>query len=315
MSDEELSLSEKRSAAAKVRWDNQGHPLFLYEPGEKADPIAFINVRRYGPNGPVDHQRVWPAAELMGEDDIFSMFGGGSYELVGRKAMPNGSPGNIVRKRRLMLEGDPKPFTGEAPGSRGEALAVAAPAHDPMAGFLAIMAEERRERRAEDQRRDEREAARSAQITQLLVGALGTVGSIVTAVLSRPQPMPQPMPDIAGAFQAGMAAISQFLPKPDTSDPLDRVAKILEVAKAIKPEDKGESVGDFMAGVGQAMQGFAQVEGMRIEAHRAGALAPPMVPQESPPPPHANGGVQHPPPPEPPPPGQLDASEVAGLAS
>jgi hypothetical protein len=63
------------------------------------------------------------------------------------------------------------------------------------------------------------------------------------------------------------------------------------------------------------MQGFAQVEGMRIEAHRAGALAPPMVPQESPPPPHANGGVQHPPPPEPPPPGQLDASEVAGLAS
>lgn len=315
MSDESepLSLSDKRRAAANARWENVAHPLFLYEPGEKAESIAFINIRRYGVNGPVDHQRVWPAVELQCEDDIFAFFGGGVYELIGRKGLPNGQPGNIVRKRRLTLDGSPKPFVGDAqaPPHIAGATAAVQQGPDPMSGLLVMMADERRERRVEEQRREEREAARSAQMTQLLVGALGTLASIVTAVLTRPQPVPQPMPDIAGTFQAGMAAMASVLPKPDQTDPLDRVAKILEMAKQIKPEDKGESVGDFMQGIGQAMSGFAQVEGMRIEAAKAGLMPGQPTPGAEPTQPatQANGNA----PPQTP--IQIDQTEAASLAS
>jgi hypothetical protein len=320
MTDQEpLSLSEKRSAAAKARWDNQAHPLFLYEPGERAaEPIAFINIRRYGANGPVDHQRVWPAVELQTQDDIYAFFGGGVYELIGRRALPNGTPGNIVRKQRLTLDGPQKPFVGtaQADGMAGGQVQAASGGQGQgyqFATLMAMMADERRERRIADERRQEREELRAGQHMQLMVTALGSVTSLVAAIINRPAPPPPQMPDIAGTFQAGMQAMAAVLPKHDTTDPIERVAKILEVAKQIKPDEKGESVGDFMNGLGQAMTGFAQVEGMRIEAARAGLTAQPMPQgQETPPPPHANG---HPPPTSQAPPVELDPHEVAGLAS
>src|SRR5579864_7937210 len=89
------------------------HPLFMWEEGERIIPIAWINVRRYTSAGPVDAPRVWPAEELRTEDDIYSLFGGGTYELLGRNVLPGGGPGQLIRRRRLTLEGAPKPFVGE----------------------------------------------------------------------------------------------------------------------------------------------------------------------------------------------------------
>jgi hypothetical protein len=319
--------------AANLRWAAVGHSLFPCEPGEKPEPIAWINVRRYGPNGPVDHQRCWPAVELQGEDEVYAYFGGGVYELIARKAMPNGMPGPIVRKRRLTLEGESKPFVGEAQaraaGGLEEPAPRAAAAPDASAAIFALLAEERRDRRADEQRREERDAARAAQSTQLLVQGLQIAATLVTAILNKPSP---PAPDVAATFTAGIDAAIRLIPKPDAADPLDRVTKILEVADKVRPApaQKGESVGELMAGLGQAMTGFAQVEAARIEAARAGVPpspleAPPKAALEAaavvaaPPPPPADAGPPLPlangwhPPYEPPDVRGLDSERGASL--
>ena len=288
MSIDPEELSAKRSAAAHSRWAKeqaQAHPLFPCEEGEKPTPIAWIQLRRYGVHGPVDCQRVWPAAELTCEDDLFQYFGGGVYELWGRAPLPNGQPGAIVKRRKITFEGLSKPFAGTEQvdhGASPSSSAAAAPTGDGrMDLFLAMMAEDRRdarareerreaENRAADERRQAREDASRAQTTTLMVQGLQAVASFVAAIIARPPPpAPPPGPDL-------MPLLAQLIPKPDTGDAMDKVKKILEVAEKLKPETpaKTESLTDLMSGFGQAMGGIAQMEQMRIEAAKAGALAP-----------------------------------------
>ena len=297
----EQSLSDKRAAAANARWarENPGHPLFLYDANEKAEPIGWINLRRYGVNGPVDCQRVWPSNELVSEDQIFSMYGGGVYELIGRLALPDGTPGRGVKKRRLTLEGPSRPFSGEEQAHVGtSAPAAAAPAG--MGTFemmMAMMAEDRREararderasadRRAEEERREAREAAARQATAQLLVQGFGVVSTIVTAVLSRPA-----APSMGAEL---MPLLAKLVPEPDRSDPLEKLGKILDVAKKMQPEAKEEGVSDFMAGLGQVLQPVAALEDLRQRAAREGIPSP--LPQPGGPPSSAPPPMQTPPP-------------------
>lgn len=292
----ELSLSDKRAAAANARWarENPGHPLFLYDAGEKAEPVAWINVRRFTANGPVDCTRVWPAAELTNEEQIFTMYGGGSYELLGRSALPEGTPGRIIKKRRLTLEGASKPFSGEEQVSHVATTASSAPSTGGgFEMFMTMMAEDRREartrderiaaeRRAEDERRDARAQQAAAQTTQLLVQGLGLVGSVVTAILTRPT-APSPTAEL-------LPLLARLMPEPDRSDPLDKLNKILDVAKKMQPEEKQEGVSDFLAGIGQVLQPVAALEDLRQRAAKDGIpspLQPPGAPSAPPPPPES----------------------------
>ncbi len=317
----EQSLSDKRAAAANARWarENPGHPLFLYDAGEKAEPIGWINLRRFGVNGPVDCQRVWPANELTSEDQIFTMYGGGAYEIIGRIALADGTPGRGVKKRRLTLEGPSRPFSGEEQAFVGtSAPAAAAPATSGLELIMAMMAQDRQEararedrlaadRRAEDERREARETAARQASANMLVQGMGIVSTIVTAVLTRPAAT-SPAAEL-------LPLLTKLLPEPDRSDPLEKLGKILDVAKKMQPEPKAESMGDFLEGLGPVIGGVAQLEELRQRAHKEGIpspIPPPGAPAPSSPPP--------PPPQGPPMPEQLnggsyETGEAAGLAS
>ncbi len=258
-------LSEKRAAAARKRWAGDPHPLFLYEPGESPQTIAWINVRRYGLQGMAECPRVWPAGELASEEEIYGYWGGGTFELLGRGALANGQPGPILKRRTLRLDGASKPFSGELAAASG-AVAVAAPsAADPMSPYLMMMAEDRREARAREERRDaemraadERRQARDEEraraSTTLLVQGLQVVASIVATVINRPAPLPPaPGPDL-------MPLLAQLIPKPDSGDALEKLGKVLEIAEKVKGGKETESLGELMAGFGQAAAGIAEMQ-------------------------------------------------------
>ena len=319
----ELTLSEKRAAAAHARWSVEAHPLFLYEPGERPAAIGWINLRRYTNSGPVDCPRVFPAAELTSEQDIFSMFGGGTFELLGRSSLPNGAAGAIVKKRRLSLDGRPRPFAGGPDEYSQAPEAQSGGGMDPMMSiFLAQMQEDRRaaaareerrdiEARAEAERRQQREDSARQQSTALIVQGLQVAATLVSSMLNRPAPPPAPPgPDL-------MPLLAQLIPRPQTTDPIDQATKLLAFAKEAAPAaapEKTESLGDLLAGFGQAAQGIGMLEAQRIEAAKNGVLNPPM-----PPPPEqaaaaANGNGHDPAPPPP----QLEhgsGAEAARLAS
>jgi len=318
--DDTRTLSEKRSDAAKARWQGDAHPLFLYEAGERPQSIGWINVRRYSINGPVDSQRVWPATELQSDEDLFQLFGGGSYELLGRASLPTGQPGAIVKKRRMMLEGPPKPFASEQVSESSHAAAgqTATPGHDVLTIMMTMAAEDRRDARAREERREAesraaeerrmaREEERSRKSTELVVHGLGVVAGLVTAIINRPAaPVAPAGPDL-------MPLLAQLIPKPDGNDPLEKLSKVLEIAKKIGPAEKTESIPELLQGLGEAMSGFAQVEGMRIEAAKQGILHPP-APAQTSAPPNANGNA-HPTMPAPPPPMLEPSDEAATLSS
>jgi hypothetical protein len=289
-----LTAAEKRAAQARARADVNAHPLFPAEFGEKPVAVAWVQIRRYTENGPIDHQRVWPAGELQGQDDIYQFFGGGAYELWGRAALPNGTPGAIVKKVRLTLDGPPKPFAGQAQAGALAAASAAggvppsAQSHDRLDFMLQMMAEDRREARMREERREresreerERQLARDEQRSReqstLMVQGLQVAAGIVSAILARPPPpAPPPGPDL-------MPLVAALIPKPDNADPLDRLSKVLDIAKKVNPEKSTESLPELMNGFGQAMSGLAQVEASRIEAAKHGLLgAPVSLPGSSP---------------------------------
>jgi hypothetical protein len=89
------------------------HPLFpLEKEGDHQPDISFIQVTRRQ-----DGAMVWgpviPAAELTSLDQIIERWGGGYYELQGRKRSKHfpGQPGNFARKRTVTLPGREKPFS------------------------------------------------------------------------------------------------------------------------------------------------------------------------------------------------------------
>jgi hypothetical protein len=295
---------EKRRAGAT---GPEPHPLFpLYEDERLPAEIAWINLVRYeDARGPVDCPRTHPASELPDEATILQLYGGGIYEIRGRERAPSGGAGRIIKVRRVTLDGPSKPFSGQlsiAATGTGPGPAAGSPAAmDPFALSLAMMQENAREARAAEERRMAREEQRTQQQTAMLMtgvqAVVGLVGSIVTAILTRPQPAPVPPPDPA-AMMAAAATMAQtqvqtllsVMPKPDSSDPLEKLARVVEVADRIKGgTGKGESLGEFMEGLGNAAQGFAAVEHARMEAAKAGLTAPPVP--GSMPPPAANGNA------------------------
>ncbi|HXK19954.1 MAG TPA: hypothetical protein VNG33_19220, partial [Polyangiaceae bacterium] len=90
------------------------HPLFpLHEDApEDAEPadVHFIVVTRREVEGVMTAPRIFKADELTSEGELFGLYGGGTYELLGRGA----NNARIVARRSLKLPGASKPMF-EAP--------------------------------------------------------------------------------------------------------------------------------------------------------------------------------------------------------
>jgi hypothetical protein len=88
------------------------HPLFLPEgEGEEPPEIGFVNVKRWQNGRWVFAHRQYTPGDLDSLERLFELYGGGQYELVGRDKRN----AKITALKRLELDGDPLPLTGEAP--------------------------------------------------------------------------------------------------------------------------------------------------------------------------------------------------------
>lgn len=90
------------------------HPLFPVEEGQKIPDISYIQIYRKE-GGSMVCGPTFPASEIQTTDHISERYGGGLYEIVGRRANVNflGMPGAVCRRRLLTLPGRPKLFTNE----------------------------------------------------------------------------------------------------------------------------------------------------------------------------------------------------------
>jgi hypothetical protein len=283
-------VSAYMSDKAKKRWaagraaqsmkeamaGGEPHPLFPTGQGEPIPQIDWINVCRFEPGrGPIDCPRVFPAMELQSLEDLAGMYGGGRYELRGRSSGPDGAPGPILRYQRFTLDGESLPFAGELAGGAGAAAAAAggAPAPmDPMMMFLTMQSENAKEARASSDRQMQMiiammqmSATQSTQsmqsMAQLMAAAMGSNhGPDAAGLLSAfAQLAPKP-PDVA----ALLSAFAQLSPKTDGSADLEKISKLIEISKAIKPDE--DSISSILNGAGQAFAGFAQVAAMAAAA-------------------------------------------------
>jgi len=101
------------------------HPLFPNAPEDDKREIAWIHVTRFERTGQIWFPRAFKAEELAGLDDIAGMFGGGTYELIGRAASTkSGGVGVIIDRLRVTLPGEPLPFApaDEAPAGAGQPM-------------------------------------------------------------------------------------------------------------------------------------------------------------------------------------------------
>jgi len=81
------------------------HPLFPARTDDEEPPeVLFIQIHRWENNVPILVPRRFGAAELVEEQQIFDMYGGGKYEITARNAK------NITAKRGVQFAGVSKPL-------------------------------------------------------------------------------------------------------------------------------------------------------------------------------------------------------------
>jgi hypothetical protein len=283
-------VSEHMSNLAQRRWakgraaqamreamtGGEPHPLFPTEPGEPIPQIDWIAIARFEKRGTVDCPRIYPASELTTLDDIANMYGGGNYELRGRCSGASGQPGPMVRRARYTIEGRSYPFTGEdAAGAEGEAAqAQAAPAMDPIVLFMTMMKESQAEARAAGERQMQLLVAMMTQSAQQQTSSMQAMASIIGAAMgsNKGPDLGTMLTAVAGMSSAQLQAFAQMMPRPDTSDPIERMGKLMEVAKAMKGDQ--DSLTSLMSGFGQAAAGIAELERASAAAKAAGAQSP-----------------------------------------
>ena len=88
------------------------HPLFPAEDGEEPHRVEFIQVVRYEQGRALLVPTIFRAGELTSPDNINSMYGGGLYELIGRRCSIHDptAMGRISAKVRLEIAGPSRPL-------------------------------------------------------------------------------------------------------------------------------------------------------------------------------------------------------------
>lgn len=106
------------------------HALFPATEDEPDPPdVERIHVTRFEKGGQVWCPRVFSAEELSGLDSIYELFGGGSYEVIGRSSKNKDGRNLISGRRRYQIPGPPKALVDDG----GEGVQPSAPAFAPAA--------------------------------------------------------------------------------------------------------------------------------------------------------------------------------------
>jgi hypothetical protein len=282
------AAEQKRVDAARAA--AECHPLFPLKLNEKIPPIAWITVSKNelpnpaNPYGlPVTIPQNIPAAELQSVEDLAQRWGGGTYVLMGRMANNDGMPGREVKTARHIVQGEPIAFlkaNGQASGP--VAAAVASPHPDNTVLIIQVMQQQAAAQQAASDRQmtmmmammeQSRQAA--AQQAAMQIESMRAFASMMAGQRQDPTAM---LTAAAQMASSQVQAITAVMPKPETAkDPMDQLKTILEVSEKIKGGGKkGETLSEFMEGMGPVLQGVAMMEQNKIEAAKAGvSLAAP----------------------------------------
>lgn len=85
------------------------HPLFPAADDDPEPPdVERIHVTRFEKTGQAWCPRIFSAEELPGLDAVYEMFGGGSYELIGRSSKNPRGQNLISARRRYVIPGPSK---------------------------------------------------------------------------------------------------------------------------------------------------------------------------------------------------------------
>lgn len=191
------------------------HGLFLPEDGLNPDfspePIGRIYVRRFESTGAVNVPAWFSPDALREPADVFARWGGGSYEVVARRA--NGS---IYAKRLLQLPGPSKaiadPTIADAPSAPSAPPLPSAPTPTGLDPTLAIVLQ------------------MSQQQSQMMLGVFSTIGTIMAAAIGKPAAnAPSSTPAEMMAAMAQMMTATRP-PAPAAPTPL---AEVLALQSAI----------------------------------------------------------------------------------
>jgi len=243
---------------------SEGHPLFPPRDDDDEPPnVQIIHVFREENNQLVMVPRQFSPSDIMSEDQIYNLYGGGKYEIRSRGQLPSGRQG-ITAKRGIVLPGAPKPLydgpaqplPGQAatPAAQQAAVQPGAPNWLPIMATLLPLLLQWLSGQQESQRMDR--ASQQALLTAMMKQSQDSNAQMITllATLNRPS---------GGTTQEGFQDGMKFLQ--------DFLAGQAERAQAEKAE-KGEE-----AGIMQMISDLSQAMDLVGKFSDAGAGSPPPV--------------------------------------
>jgi len=260
--------------ATDVTW--REHPLFPAD-GDSAPPeIAFIQINRYEASGPVLIARTFTAAELTSEAQIAEFYGGGLYELIGRRAgkQDPAMMGNISRKRRVRLPGVSAPLAPEAPAAAAAVATASDPALGGMSDNLLVAMLQMNTQAAAAQAAAQAEGQR--QFAQLMVTMIqsskGDQVQMMQTMIAMQAQSSQTMASLMGAILSSRGGGGG----PEELAKYAALFKTLSGAGGGKKQDAdegGQSVGQIVGDIADIVQGVVE-----LKNGGNGMVPPPGVP-------------------------------------
>jgi hypothetical protein len=237
------------------------HPLFPAEEDAEPQRIEFIQVVRYEHGRALLVPTTFRSGELTSLDALNNMYGGGLYELIGRRCSVHDptSMGRISAKVRYELAGPSRPLVVDANAPPAMPPVVTqvtpAPAIDNMGMFTMIYQTSREDARAaaEAQRQAQERARQESMENQRMMMQMQTtmmtsMMGVVTAVV--------------GA-RSGGGGVEDF-------------AKMVEVAQklgAFSPKG-GDDSGESTESIGGIISNVADIVAGAVELKQGGGLLP-----------------------------------------
>ncbi len=262
------------------------HPLFPLVENEKSYEVSFISITRHE-NGVQKWGPTLPATQLMNEEALFELFGGGNYTLIARAATKrDGLPGKNQKSRRLNLAGKMKPLSGNPtpeelklyeglPSTPQEAKPAAQ--FGDMGQLFALMMQMNQ---ASAQRAQEQSQQFMTMFMGMMQGSKGDAQRMTEMMMTMSSQNQQTMMQFVTAMLANRGGGPEEMAK------YADLLKTLGFGKGeAKEGDKpgNESVGSIIENAADIVTGLVQLKGAMVPPNGANGAPQPVAVTEAPP--------------------------------
>jgi hypothetical protein len=238
------------------------HPLFPAEEGEEPHRIEFIQVVRYEHGRALLVPTTFRSGELTSLDQIYQTYGGGLYELIGRRCSVHDptAMGRISAKVRCEIAGPSRPLVidpnapPEAPKPPPIVQQLSPP---PSAGMsdqvlIAIMNSQAQAQQANAQ-----------MMMQMFQQARADQAAMMTTVMQLGAQQQQTTMGMVSAMMAHRGG---------GTDEISKIATLFKDLGVLAP--KGEGAGDDTESIGGIISNVADIVAGAVELKGAGGVLP-----------------------------------------